>query len=151
MGIRLGVFLGMVLISTATLTLEILQMRLFSVMLWHHLAYMVITVTLLGFGAAGAYVAVKGSGKTDEETRDKAGWACLLAAVTTLIGLGIATRIPLDTYMETDVLQYAYIFLYYAFLIVPYFFMGLAITLLLSHFTKNVHKLYFYKDRKSVV
>lgn len=144
MGIRLGVFLGMVLISTATLTLEILQMRLFSVMLWHHLAYMVITVTLLGFGAAGAYVAVKGSGKTDEETRDKAGWACLLAALTTVIGLGIATRIPLDTYMETDVLQYAYIFLYYAFLIVPYFFMGLAITLLLSHFTKVVHKLYFY-------
>ena len=144
MGQRLSVFFGMVLISTATLTLEILQMRLFSVMLWHHLAYMVITVTLLGFGAAGAYVAVWGTGKTDDEARHKAGWASLLAALTTVIGLGIATRIPLDTYMETNVLQYAYIFLYYAFLIVPYFFMGLAITVLLSRFTRDVHKLYFY-------
>ncbi|RJO74414.1 MAG: hypothetical protein C4523_00705 [Myxococcales bacterium] len=136
-------YAGILLISTATLALEVLQVRLFSVMLWHHLAYMVITVTLLGFSAAGAYVAVKGTG-TDDEARRKAGWSSLLFALTTILAFAVVSRVPLDTYMQSSVLQLSFIFLYYAFLIVPYFFAGLAITLLLSHYVRIVHRLYFW-------
>jgi spermidine synthase len=140
---RWQLYLGILLISLATLALEILQVRIFSVMLWHHLAYMVITVTLLGFSAAGAYVAIKGSG-TPEQARNKAAWSALLSAVTTIIGFSVVTRVPLDTYMADSGLQLGFIFLYYAFLIVPYFFMGLTITLILTRFTEIVHKLYFW-------
>ena len=45
-----GLLFAVALISAATLAVQVLQTRLFSVMLWHHLTYMVVTVTLLGFG-----------------------------------------------------------------------------------------------------
>ncbi len=140
---RANLYIGILLISLATLALEILQVRIFSVMLWHHLAYMVITVTLLGFGAAGAYVAVKGTGG-EERVRSRAAWSALLASLTTLVGFTAVTRIPLDTYMVSSSLQLSFIFLYYAFLIFPYFFMALTITLLLSHYSSIVHRLYFW-------
>ena len=37
---------------------EVLLTRLFSIILWHHFAYMLISVALLGYGAAGTFVAV---------------------------------------------------------------------------------------------
>src|SRR2546428_13756998 len=45
------------LLSAAALGYEILLMRLFSIILWHHFAYMMISVALLGYGAAGSFVA----------------------------------------------------------------------------------------------
>ncbi|MFQ5505120.1 MAG: hypothetical protein ACE5F1_10030 [Planctomycetota bacterium] len=46
-----GLLLAIAIVSAATLAVQILQTRLFSLMLWHHLTYMVVTVTLLGFAA----------------------------------------------------------------------------------------------------
>ena len=52
-------FIGIFLISTGILALQILQTRIFSFTLWHHLAYMVITVALMGMGASGTWLAIK--------------------------------------------------------------------------------------------
>src|SRR5438552_18801881 len=46
------------LLSAAALGDEILLMRLFSIILLHHFAYMMISVALLGYGAAGTFVAL---------------------------------------------------------------------------------------------
>src|SRR5947208_8191307 len=46
------------LLSAAALGYEILLMRLFSIIQWHHFAYMMISVALLGYGAAGTFVAL---------------------------------------------------------------------------------------------
>ncbi len=46
------------LLSAATLGYEVLLMRLFSIIAWHHFAYMIISVALLGYGAAGTFVAL---------------------------------------------------------------------------------------------
>ncbi len=50
--------LAIFLLSAAALTLEILLMRLFSIVEWHHLAWMVISLALLGYGAGGTFVAI---------------------------------------------------------------------------------------------
>ncbi|HTS54275.1 MAG TPA: SAM-dependent methyltransferase, partial [Burkholderiales bacterium] len=47
------------LVSAAALAYEILLTRLFSIVQWHHFAYMMISVALLGYGAAGAFVALQ--------------------------------------------------------------------------------------------
>jgi hypothetical protein len=44
------------LISGSALGLEILLMRLFSIAWWHHFAYMVISLALLGYGASGTFL-----------------------------------------------------------------------------------------------
>jgi len=45
--------LALSLVSAAALAYEILLTRLFSIIQWHHFAYMMISVALLGYGAAG--------------------------------------------------------------------------------------------------
>src|SRR5256885_16103017 len=50
--------LAIAMLSAATLGYEILLMRLFSVIQWHHFAYMMISVALLGYGAAGTGLSV---------------------------------------------------------------------------------------------
>ncbi len=46
------------LISAAALAYEILLMRLFSIIQWHHFAYMMISLALLGYGASGTFLAL---------------------------------------------------------------------------------------------
>jgi len=48
--------LSITLISAAVLGYEILLMALFSLIQWHHFAYMVVSVALLGFGASGSFL-----------------------------------------------------------------------------------------------
>ena len=48
------------LLSAATLGYEILLTRLFSIVQWHHFAFLVISVALLGFGASGTFLVVLG-------------------------------------------------------------------------------------------
>ncbi|MGX2041702.1 spermidine synthase [Methylocaldum sp. MU1018] len=48
--------LSISLISAAALGYEILLMRLFSIIQWHHFAYMVISLALLGYGASGTFL-----------------------------------------------------------------------------------------------
>ena len=43
--------IAVALIPAAALAYEILLMRLFSIVLWHHFAYMIISLALLGYGA----------------------------------------------------------------------------------------------------
>ena len=54
-----GRLAGLLLLSAAVLLLELVQVRVFSVMLWHHLTYLVVTFTLLGFAAGGSLLACR--------------------------------------------------------------------------------------------
>ena len=47
-------------LSAAALGYEILLTRLFSIVQWHHFAFLVISVALLGFGASGTFLLVMG-------------------------------------------------------------------------------------------
>lgn len=57
---RLGTLLPVALISCGVLGYEILLARLFAIVQWHHFAYMVIGIALLGFGASGALLCLAG-------------------------------------------------------------------------------------------
>ena len=43
-------------LSAAALAYEVLLLRLFAIIQWHHFAWLAISVALLGFGAAGTFV-----------------------------------------------------------------------------------------------
>jgi len=50
--------LAIALLSTTALSFEILLMRLLSIIQWHHFAYMIISLALLGYGASGSFLAL---------------------------------------------------------------------------------------------
>lgn len=125
------IFTGIFLISAAILALQLLQTRLFSFTLWHHLAYMVITIGLMGMSASGTYLTMRRK-KIEQPWRFLA-LSSLLFSITTFISLAVVTRIPLDTYMVDKARQLSYIFLYYMVLILPYFFAGIVISFVFKH------------------
>ena len=50
--------LAVALISAAALGLEVILMRLFSIVQWYHFAYMIISLALLGYGASGTLISL---------------------------------------------------------------------------------------------
>ena len=46
------------LVSSVSLAYEVLLMQLFSIIQWHHFAYMIISLALLGYGASGSFLAL---------------------------------------------------------------------------------------------
>ncbi len=51
--------LSVAVISATVLAYEILLTRIFSIVQWHHFAYMVISIALLGFAASGTFLALR--------------------------------------------------------------------------------------------
>src|SRR5205814_4442575 len=50
--------LAVAVVSAAVLAYEVLLTRLFSIVQWHHFAYMVSSIALLGYGASGTFLAL---------------------------------------------------------------------------------------------
>ena len=48
--------LSIALVSATALAYEVLLMRIFSIIQWHHFAYMMISLALLGYGVSGAFL-----------------------------------------------------------------------------------------------
>jgi len=124
--------LGVFLISAATLHLEILQTRIFSLVMWHHVTYLVVTFTLLGFAASGTLLSLL----ADRVERAPGRWmvGCSLAfAVTAAGAFALLARSDLDTLKLLEQrIQYLWVFAYYLYLVVPYVFAGLAIGIALK-------------------
>ena len=51
-------YAALAVISAATLAYEVLLVRLFAIVQWHHFASMAISIALLGFGVSGALLAI---------------------------------------------------------------------------------------------
>lgn len=141
-----SLLLAVALISAATLAVEVLQTRLFSVMLWHHLTYMVVTITLLGFAAGGSLLAVfPGFGRAHGDPRVAVSFCCSLFSLTLIAAFAVLSHSQLDTLdIDQDRAQYFWLFAQYAYLLVPFVFAGLAIAIALNEFSQGVHRTYFW-------
>ena len=90
-----GLRLAIALISAAALAYELLLMRWFSIIQWHHFAFMIISLALLGFGVSGAFLSL--FGKRLERHYSVALVAGLLLFSGSAIGaIAIAQRVPFN-------------------------------------------------------
>jgi hypothetical protein len=119
------------LLSAGALALEVLETRIFSVAVWHHLTYLLVTVALLGFGAGAALLAVVPAlGKRPAATMS---WSGALFATTAIATLALLGRAPPDTsrLLEGPV-AVAASFFEYGYLVLPFLFAGLGVAVALS-------------------
>ena len=133
--------LGLFFLTASVLSLELLQMRILSFMLWHHLTYMVISVVLLGLGAGGAFLAVRSDkilARWDWWLAGSAG----AAGVTTVVAFVVLSRLELDTFQLTKG-QYSVLAAYYAILVTLCFFAGLALAILFTRGIRQIGRIYF--------
>ncbi len=143
-------------VSGAVVAYQVVLVRAFSIGQWHHFAYMVISIALLGFGASGALLAAvqrRGSLRQSEFPGAstglyRPGW---FAASSTFFALALpvsfvlAQKIPFEPFLIIwDRMQLLYLGCYYLALFVPFFAAAGAIGLALMAVPEESPRLYFY-------
>ncbi len=138
----------------AVLTLEIALTRIFSVSLWYHLAFMVISTALLGFGASGIFLTLRRDLLEQNLERNLTRFAGL-TAVSIVVSFAVISRLPLDplapmaqglTSGERTIQTVLLILLLladYILVVIPFFCAGLTLGSAFSALPKRISSLYF--------
>lgn len=129
-------------VSAAALAYEILLTRLFAIVQWHHFAYMMISVALLGYGAAGTCVTLLRARLEARLERAFAASAALFGA--TAVGAFLAAQhLPFNALeFLWDPWQPVWLAATYLLLFVPFFFAAVCVCLMFTHFASRAGRVY---------
>lgn len=134
---------GILLIAAATLVLEIAWMRVLSVTLWYHFAFMVLSTALFGIGFAGVLLSLRR--QADHISDRLLGGVALGTPVAFVAGYALSNLIPFEPFsLMQNPLQWVYLPLYTAAVTLPFFFSGLTIAALVTRYAGAVHRLYLF-------
>ncbi|MEW5756175.1 MAG: SAM-dependent methyltransferase [Pseudomonadota bacterium] len=134
--------LSIALISATALAYELLLMRLFSIVQWHHFAYMIISLALLGYGASGTFLSLRAPRLLQNYPR--AYLTNIAAFAVAILGCYLlAQRISFNAeellWQPSQWLSLAAIYL---LLSLPFFFAANALGLSLIYFKERAARIY---------
>lgn len=127
------IYITVFLVSCSVLMLEVSLTRLFSIRLWYHFAFMVISIAMLGIGSAGTVLSLftetpSGHGKRLIHPGPLISICSFLAGISIMICYTASNFIPFDPVkFSWDKAQFFYLALYCLILSVPFFFAGILI------------------------
>ncbi len=132
------------LVSAAAIAYEILLMRVLSIVQWHHFAYMIISLALLGYGVSGTFIALARSWLQPRfETAFSVSALCFCFAMVACFAIG--QRIPFNALeVVWDPWQFAYLAILYLLFFVPFFFAATCIGLAFTCCSDSIHRIYFF-------
>src|SRR3989338_6365345 len=135
-------FIAISLLSACVLAYEVLLTRLFSIVLWHHFAYMIISAAMLGYGASGTLLTL-----LKEKIAPHFGLVYVLAAAALAVLMPaaflLAQQVPFNPLeLLWDKTQPAKLLVVYLLMMLPFFCGGLGIGLVFSHFGKQASRIY---------
>jgi SAM-dependent methyltransferase len=137
-----GLPLSIALVSGASIAYEILLMRLFSIIQWHHFAYMIISLALLGYGVSGVFLALNRN-RLNAQFRRVFPACILLFGLTAPVCFWICQRLPFNpAEIFWSPVQPFYLLLLYLLLALPFFFAATAIGLALFRFRGQASSIY---------
>jgi len=138
--------LGVFCIALASLLLELNLIRIFDVLWYPNMAYMVITLAVFSFGLAGVYLSLKPVIKSDRLWFKLSILTLAMAAWVLLMQWAI-DRLPFDyELLVTDRAAEMAVnfFLIYLVICVPFFLAGLVLSIVFSHYATQIRQLYFW-------
>ncbi|MBN2309387.1 MAG: SAM-dependent methyltransferase [Candidatus Hydrogenedentes bacterium] len=133
---------AILLISGIGIAYQVGLIRVFSITQWHHFAYMIISVAMLGFGASGTALALLRA-----RLRGREAGALRLTAFALAVSLPaaylLAQRIPFDTFrLMAERAQFLYLLLLYLVLSTPFFLVAACLALAFMANPARVARLY---------
>lgn len=137
---RIRLMAGVFLVSFATLMLELALTRLFSVVLFYHFAFLVISIALLGLGAGGVFAYVRRQQLSTWPTQALAARLCLINAVSILVVLAVVLLVPVS--LQLNVRNFLKLTIIYLVSAVPFFFTGLSFSLVFARERHRISQLY---------
>ena len=135
---------SILLISAAGIAYQVVLMRVLSIAQWHHFAYMIISIAMLGFGASGTVLALLRPRLRGREASCLRATALLLCF--SLIGCyALSQKIPFETFeLVSQPNQIGYLIALYVVLAIPFFLVSTCITLGFFLNPKHIGRLYFF-------
>ena len=130
------------LLSAAALGYEILLIRLFSIIQWHHFAYMIISLALLGYGMSGTFLSF-----TQHRLLQR-------YSLTLMVNLTLFTLTTLPCFLLAQYIQFnpeeilwdwrevLQLVTLYLLLTLPFFFAANSIALTLSRYRSLITRIY---------
>jgi spermidine synthase len=137
-------FPATLLVSAGAIGYELLLMRTLSIVQWHHFAYMVISLALLGYGASGTFIALF---RRRLESRFGVAFAssALLFSITMLVCFALGQRVPFNALeIVWDPRQFLHLSLIYLVFFVPFFFAACCIGLAFTCRPADISRVYFF-------
>jgi hypothetical protein len=136
--------LALSLVSAAALAYEILLTRLFSITQWHHFAYMMISVALLGYGAAGSSVTILRT-RLEPRLATVFSWSAALFGATAAASFLVAQHMPFNALeFLWDWTQPFWLLVIYLLLLVPFFFAAVCVCLMFTRFGARAGRVYSF-------
>jgi len=133
------------LLSVAIIAYQLALMQMLSVTQWHHFAYMIISIAMLGFGASGTIIAI-----ARKWLVKRSDW--IIPLLMLLSGLSMIIMFPIsrldfvqfDVYvLFTEIRQFPRLAANYIIFFLPFFFGALAIGLIFIIHAKKIGTYYF--------
>lgn len=132
---------GVFFIAMGMLLQEIILTRIFSVTMFYHFAFMVVSITLFGIGVSGIFVYLNPAYFARERAAEQMTLAATLFAVAIPISFILQKNLPAAP--DSPQWGWVYLSLTYILIAIPFFLGGTAISLALTHHSSNVSTLYF--------
>ena len=133
------------LLSVSIIAYQLLLIHIFSITQWYHFAFMVISVALLGFGAAGSFIALFKNRLIANATR-LIPFSMLISGLlqSSAIFLSQLPFARFDSYLIfSDYSQFINLIITYLIFFLPFFFGAISIGLSFIIFIDQIGKLYF--------
>ena len=139
-----SVYPATLLVSAGAIGYELLLMRVLSIVQWHHFAYMIISLALLGYGASGTLIALN---RHRLETRFKTAFAvsALLFSVSMVLCFMLSQRVPFNALeIVWNPRQFLHLSLLYLLFLVPFLFAASCIGLAFTYRRLAISRIYFF-------
>lgn len=132
------------ILSACVLAYEVVLTRLFSIILWHHFAYMIISAAMLGYGAGGTALTL-----LKEKFSRHFGTAYVLAATALALLMPVSFLLAQKTLFSPlellwDPRQPVWLLAVYLLMMLPFFFGGLSIGLAFTLFGRQASRIYAF-------
>lgn len=137
-------FAGIFFTAMSVLVFQVALTRVFSIIMWHHHAYLVVSVALLGFGASGSLLTGRGAGRMTERATARSLsqytlWCCIAIAASFFV----VTRLRVNSMeLMSDPWSFLGFLACLLVLALPFLLAGLAIGTCLVRFSNQAGILY---------
>ena len=135
---------ALALVSAGALAYEILLTRLFSIIQWHHFAYMMISMAMLGYGVSGTLLSLL-------RVRLLPRYGIVFVTCAAAFGVSamgaflLAQRLPFNPLeIFWDARQLVYLLLFYLLLSVPFLFAASCVGLTFARHGATSHRIYSF-------
>ncbi len=135
---------GIFFLSMATLLYEVVLTSIFSYTVWSNYAFLIVSTALFGFGIAGVFLYLFERLTYEKGLNKRIALLAFLFSLSAVISLQIIIIVPLDVSRFDLLANWIYLIIIFLAILFPFFFAGLAISILLSSFERSVNKLYFF-------